>query len=189
MTQQEFFEKVLAALEDAGIAYMVTGSVGAMLYGEPRMTNDMDVVVDPTAAQALLLAQNFSGDNDFYFPPVEVVLEEVECRGQFNILHVGSGSKVDLIVRKDTEFARTEFARRHPVAFSPERDSTSATPEDIILSKLLYYRMSPSQKHIADIRGILAVSAEELDRLYLQEWIGRLGLADAWHEIAPDGTG
>jgi len=184
MTQQEFFEEVLAALERLDIPYMVTGSVGAMLYGEPRMTNDMDVVIDPSPARVPLLVLAFSGE-DYYFPPAEVVTEEIRCRGQFNILHVGSGSKVDLIVRRDTEFARNEFARRKVVAFSARLDSMSATPEDIILAKLAYYHMSPSQKHVEDIRGILAVSGDELDGSYLHEWIARLGLTEVWQETKP----
>jgi len=181
MTQQEFFEAVIVALERLDIPYMVTGSVGAMLYGEPRMTNDMDVVIEPLPAHAALLARLFEGD-DYYFPPVEVVTEEIRRRGQFNILHVGSGSKVDLIVRKETEIARAEFARRQSVPFSADLDSASATPEDIIISKLAYYQISPSQKHIGDIRGILAVSGDDLDRSYLNEWIERLELGSAWEE-------
>ncbi|OGV74354.1 MAG: hypothetical protein A3K19_27355 [Lentisphaerae bacterium RIFOXYB12_FULL_65_16] len=184
MTQQEFFEQVLLALDRAGVPYMVTGSVGAMLYGEPRMTNDMDVVIDPDPRQVSVLARAFEGD-DFYFPPLDTVFEEIRCRGQFNILHVGSGSKVDLIVRKDTEFARTEFGRRQVVPFSARVDSSSATPEDIILAKLIYYRMGSSQKHIDDIRGILAVSAEVLDLAYLNAWVDRLDLRQVWHMVQP----
>lgn len=184
MTQQEFFEEVLMALERLDIPYMVTGSVGAMLYGEPRMTNDMDVVIEPLPVHAALLARLFEAD-DYYFPPVEAVAEEIQRRGQFNILHIGSGSKVDLIIRKQTEFAATEFARRRTVPFSARFDSASATPEDIILAKLSYYAMSPSRKHVDDIRGILAVSGDDLDRSYLDEWIERLGLGAAWDQAQP----
>ena len=182
MTQQEFFEQVLVALERLDVPYMVTGSIGAMLYGEPRMTNDMDVVIDPKPFHAALLARLFASE-DHYIPPVEVIVDEIQRRGQFNILHVGTGSKVDLIIRKQTDFAETEFARRQSVPFSADLDSASATPEDIIISKLTYYQMSPSSKHIDDIRGILAVSGNDLDHNYLREWVQRLGLTNAWQRV------
>ncbi len=181
MTQQEFFDTVLDSLEELGISYMVSGSVGAMLFGEPRMTNDMDVIVELSPAHAERLARAF-GKDAYYCPPPESIRGEIACRGQFNILHPETGSKVDLIIRKDTDFARLEFSRRFSLPVSAEAEWWSATPEDIIVSKLTYFQTGESEKHLRDIRGILAVSGKELDLGYIGKWVNRLGLEDIWRQ-------
>ncbi|MFT5241341.1 MAG: hypothetical protein ACI9OU_002508 [Candidatus Promineifilaceae bacterium] len=179
MTQQEFFEHVIDVLGATGIPYMITGSVAAMIYGEPRLTNDMDVVVQlvPNCVQPLLDA--FDGDQ-YYAPPSEVIFEEMTRHGQFNIIHVGSGSKVDFILRKDTAFAREEFSRRQTVQFTPGIESVSATPEDVVISKLMFYQLGGSRKHLEDIAGILRLTPDALDRSYLEHWASSLGLTKEW---------
>lgn len=108
---------------------------------------------------------------------------KILARGQLNILHTESGTKVELILRKLTDFAREEFARKRPVSFSPERDAFAASPEDVILSKLLYYREGKSQKHLTDISGILKVEGHRLDRANIERWVRELHLESAWAEV------
>jgi len=182
VNQQQFFETVLLALARNDVPFMLTGSVGAFAYGEPRLTNDMDVVVDLSPAKVDGLAREFSSKG-YYFPPRAAVLAEILRRGQFNILHVESGSKVDLIIHKGTPFAHTEFARKLLLPFSPEFDSPTATAEDIIISKLDYFRRGGSQKHLSDILGILRVSGETLNLSYLATWVGRLDLNNEWQQV------
>ncbi len=179
MTQQQFFERVVAALESLEIPYMITGSVGAMLYGEPRLTNDMDVVVmmAPHHIQPLTNAFN---EPAFYVPPPETILDAIRQRGQFNLIHVDSGSKVDLILRKQTDFALAEFERRRPVVFTEHIESQSATAEDIIVAKLMYFREGRSQKHLDDIAGMLRTMGDQLDHGYVDSWVARLDLAHEW---------
>ena len=179
MTQQQFFEQVIRSLETLGIPYMVTGSVAAMLYGEPRLTNDMDVVLALAPRHVDPLIRAFSSDA-YYTPPREAILDAIRHRGQFNIIHVGSGSRADLILRKDSEFASEEFSRRQPMPFAAGLDSQSATPEDVILAKLMYYRSAHSEKHLTDIAGMLRVVGATLDFGYLQSWVGRLGCDREW---------
>jgi hypothetical protein len=187
VTQQEFFEHVLSVLERLQIPYMVAGSVGAMLYGEPRLTNDMDVVIELLPGRATALVEAFSAD-EFYVPPVEAVRDAIARRGQFNVIHMGSGAKVDFVVRKETDFAREEFFRRRRVVFSKRMQCHSASPEDIIIAKMLAYREGRSEKHIADIRGIISVSGQALDWGYLMAWVRKLGLAAHWRAARlPDG--
>jgi hypothetical protein len=158
---------------------MITGSVAAMVYGEPRLTNDIDVVVALSPRHVGPLLNAFIG-GEFYVPPPEVIRDEMRRRGQFNIIHVASGSKVDLIFRKDTDFAREEFARRRRIQFTATTESQSATPEDVILAKLDYYRLGGSDKHLGDIAGILRLMGPSLDRDYIDQWAMRLGLTDEW---------
>jgi len=179
VTQQQFFERVIATLESLEIPYMMTGSVGAMLYGEPRLTNDLDVVVVLAPRHIAPLTAAFT-DWSFYVPPAAVILEAIRQRGQFNLIHVDSGSKADLILRKQTDFAQTEFDRRRLVVFTERVESQSATPEDIILAKLQSFREGQSHKHLDDIAGMLRVVGDQLDRGYLEHWVARLGLTREW---------
>jgi hypothetical protein len=179
VTQQEFFEYVVRALEAAGVPYMITGSVAAMVYGEPRLTNDIDVVVALAPRHLEPLLNAFAVD-DFYVPPADVIRDEMHRRGQFNIIHVASGSKVDLILRKDTAFAREEFSRRQQIQLTTTTESQSATPEDVIIAKLEYYRLGQSEKHLRDIQAILRLMGPSLDWKYIDLWTTRLGLTGEW---------
>ena len=179
MNQERFFVAVLTALDECGVPYMVAGSVAAILYGEPRLTNDMDVVaaLEPNRVDDLLAC--FSGE-DFYVPSAEFVRSVIAGGGSFNIIHVPSGSKVDLIVRRRTAFAVEEFSRRQRVPFTEGLDASVATPEDVIVSKLLYFVEGRSEKHVRDIAGILRVSAGRIDEQYIESWVARLSLEQPW---------
>ena len=179
MSQEVFFVAVLGALEKSRVPYMVAGSVAAMLYGEPRMTNDMDVVVELASEQVDDLLSHFRGD-DYYAPSGEFVRAVVARRGAFNIIHVPSASKVDLIVRRHTGFAEEEFSRRRRLPFTELSEASVAAPEDVIVSKLIFYTQGRSDKHLTDIAGVLRVSAGQVDEQYIESWVVRLGLQDAW---------
>lgn len=174
-----FFE-TLAILESNDIPYMVVGSIASMIYGEPRMTHDMDVVVLLAPKDASRVESIFSEDQ-YYCPPIEVIRNEIVHRGQFNLIHHESGLKVDIVIRKDTEFAVNEFGRRRKVPFFNGNEVFIASPEDIVIAKLEYFRLGGSEKHLRDIRGILAES--EVDMTYLHLWVEKLGLANQWAKV------
>jgi hypothetical protein len=182
MNQQTFFEKIIATLEQFNISYMVTGSVGAMLFGIPRLTNDMDVVVEFKESHITDFLGSFPKD-DFYFPPEDFIRQQILKRGKFNIIHTESGSKVDFILRKENDFSKSEFTNRKKIEFSKNVSAFSASPEDIILSKLRYYTLGKSEKHLKDIQGIMSISGHELDMNYLNQWIARLNLSEAWRYL------
>ena len=179
MTQERFFVAVLSALDACRIPYMVAGSVAAMLYGEPRMTNDMDVVVELGSHQVDGLLAHFGGD-DFYAPSADFIRSVIVKGGSVAIIHVPSASKVDLIVRRRTDFGEHEFSRRQRMPFAEQLDAVVATPEDVIVSKLASYAEGHSEKHLVDIAGILRVSAGRIDEPYVESWVTRLGLQDGW---------
>jgi hypothetical protein len=174
------FSEVTRRLESANVPYMVVGSVASMIYGEPRLTKDMDLVIDLLPAGARRLAELFPLD-EFYCPPEEALSAELAERGQFNLIHHSTGIKVDLIVRKTTEHAVVEFSRRRREPLWEDYDAYIASPEDVIVKKLQHFRDGGSEKHLRDIRGILAHC--ELDDGYLQGWIRRLGLESEWGRI------
>ena len=169
-------------LEQAGIDYFITGSVAAMVYGEPRLTNDIDLVVSVSLGELPKLADCFPAP-EFYLPP----LESLQCeanrpqRGHFNIIHNESLLKADayLCGREALHHWAMKNRRRldidgHPVAFAP--------PEYVILRKLQFHQEGGSQKHLSDIAAILAESGSELDRSFLTRQAAQLGILQAWQQ-------
>lgn len=174
-------QQVAAFLEKTGIAYRVVGSFASMAYGEPRFTNDIDFLADvrPEHIESFLTA----------FPAPEHYLAETAIRaaikhpGQFNIVHIPSGLKVDIIVLKHDEYARTEINRGRRLTGLGEFDVWFAAPEDVILNKLIYYREGGSEKHLRDISSMLLIQGNAIDRDYIDSWATRLGVGLEWHGV------
>ena len=117
--------------------------------------------------------------DDFYLS-LEAALDAVTNRSQFNLIHPSSGLKVDFMVAEESAFNRSRFARARKVRVKEEVDVEFASPEDVILMKLEYYRRGNSEKHLRDIAGVFAVSGDDLDWEYIAEWVAGLGLEEAW---------
>ena len=175
----------IAPLNALDIAYMVTGAVAAVVYGEPRFTRDLDLVVTLNPAQARRLVATFPLA-DFYVPPEDVLIEEAgrPRGGHFNIIHHDTGLKADCDVAGEDALQDWGMARRRrfdihgvPVWMAPI--------EYVIARKLEWYRESGSTRHVEDIRAMLRVSGDAIDRAALDEWIDRLRLQDAWHAVRP----
>jgi hypothetical protein len=176
----EVLRDVINKFEKAKIEYFVVGSIAAMYYARPRYTNDIDLVAKIRPEQISDFEILFPWD-DYYCPPLEILKDEVTKRGQFNLIHQSSGIKVDVVLTKNTEFSLSEFGRRKKVKFLPNLEVTIASPEDIILKKLDFFRQGGSEKHLEDIRGILTET--KIDQDYLNLWILKLGLSQEWEKI------
>ncbi len=174
------FKVILLKFEATQIPYMIVGSLSSIVYGEPRMTNDMDIVLDIHVEDAERIETLFPLEG-YYCPPIEVLKAEIVARGQFNLLDHDSGLKIDIVVRKQSPHSIEEFRRRKKMAFSKNFSAYIASPEDIIIKKLEFYRLGGSEKHIGDIRGILANTS--IDKEYLDSWIQKLSLQSAWSKI------
>jgi hypothetical protein len=174
----EVLTTVTGRLEAAGIAYMVTGSFAANYYAVPRMTRDIDLVVELSAGDADRFCTLFEGD--FYLDRA-AVRAAITDRGAFNLTHV---VKVDCIVRKDSEYRRTEFARqrRGPIE---GHEVALVAPEDLIISKLDWMRETRSEVQLGDVRNLLR-SVPDLDEPYLAHWTERLGLDALYREALGD---
>jgi len=179
MDEQLAFLKLIAErLDGAGIAYMVTGSLAMTLYGTPRMTRDIDLVVElkpgDTAGLVGLFAEECVVDEG-------AVADAVSRRGMFNIIHAEWVVKADFIVRKDTPFRRLELRRRRIVDVVGTPVAVAA-PEDLLLSKLVWARESGSELQRRDARQIAAAPVE-LDRDYLEKWAVDLGVSDILDDV------
>ena len=171
---------VTQRLQNVGMDYCLVGSLAAMQYGRPRFTNDIDIVAQIKASQILDFRNCFEVE-EYYCPPKEIITDEVIRGGTFNLIHQASGVKIDIVALKKTEFAEMEFSRRRKTEILPGLEVYIASAEDVILKKLDYYREGGSEKHLTDIRAILAET--EVDHGYIQSWIHKLGLRAEWAKV------
>ena len=158
---------------------MVTGSFASSFHGTPRASQDIDLVVDPSADQLRELARLLSSSD--YYMSEKSALDALRRKGMFNIIDSSTGWKADLIIRKDRPFSFEEFRRREAAEVAGMR-LTVATPEDVILAKLEWAKAGGSTRQIEDAAGILRTRGSELDQAYLERWITELDLRAQWQE-------
>ena len=174
----EVLKEVTRRLNRSGIPYMVTGSIAGNFYAVPRMTRDIDIVVELSEKDVDRFVDVFHGD--FYLEP-ETVKEAVRKRGMFNLIHTEYVIKVDFVVRNDSPYRRKEFSRRKR-AYVDDQDFDVVAPEDLILSKLEWAKDSKSEVQLADVRSLLK-SVKNLNRRYLARWAKALGIESLYREV------
>jgi hypothetical protein len=174
MSQQELLKKVVRALGDARIEYMVTGSVVSSLQGEPRSTHDIDIVVAIERAAAKKLVKAFPPP-DFYLDE-ESIIDAINRQGMFNLIDVNVGDKVDFWILTDEPFDRSRFDRKYVEEVMGMR-ITFSSPEDTILVKLRWAKLSGgSEKQFTDALRVYEVQFEKLDMDYLHTWAKKIGV-------------
>lgn len=185
MQQADLFLLFTSPMESIGLAYMVSGSVASMVYGEPRLTNDIDIVLHLDHRDVSRIGRAFPLDA-FYCPPEEVIMIELRRRrrGHFNLIHHETGHKADIYLCGDDPLHAWGFSRRRQIEIRQGAALWVAPPEYVILRKLEYYQEGGSDKHRADIQGMLEVSGDMLDRDALTHWIPILGVEKEWIAIA-----
>jgi hypothetical protein len=174
--------KLHPIFEELGISYYITGGVAAISYGEPRTTQDLDLVmaISPDVIDRLSDALTEAG---FYVPGIDDV-KSGRMR-TLQIIEMESISRADLVVAGTDEFERLKFTRRRVIEF----EGTAlyfASPEDVILNKLRWRQRSGSEKQWRDVLGVLKVQAENLDYGYMREWAEQLGLVDALNQAVTE---
>lgn len=167
---------VVERLERAGLDYMISGSVALSAYVRPRMTRDVDVVVVVDRNRAAALTAAFAGG---YYLDAAAVERAVADRRLVNAVHDETLVKVDLIVRKDEPFRRLEFERRRELSIGGRR-MWVVSPEDLLLSKLVWAASSASAVQRADAVALVGL---ELDWAYLDRWAAELGVLAALGEL------
>ena len=173
----------LAAL---GVPYMLTGATAAIIYGQPRVTNDLDVVLALDSASAGKLTKAFPPEH-YYVPPQEVVQVELAraLRGHFNLIHHASGYKADIYLVGTDPLHAWALPRRRQIPWEDGGEISVAPPEYVILRKLEYFREGGSTKHPTDIRAILGSTS--VDTAAIEEWASRLGVGALWAQLARAG--
>jgi hypothetical protein len=183
LAQDDLFLIFVKPLNQLAMRYMVTGAAAAVVYGQPRMTHDIDLVVMISSARAVEISRKFPQER-FYCPPEEVMQLEIRRpqRGHFNIIHTESGFKADFYPAGDDplnlwglEHSREIILQDEAVHFAP--------PEYVILRKLEYFREGGSGKHIQDIRAMADALAGKLDLPFIRSTAAKMGLLGEWEGI------
>ncbi|MEM6958278.1 MAG: hypothetical protein AAF645_21525 [Myxococcota bacterium] len=186
MPEADLFLLFVRRLNELALPYVVTGSVAGVIYGEPRVTHDVDVVLDAKPGDSERIAKMFPLE-DFYCPPLEVLEEEARRRqrGHYNLIHHRSGFKADVYVAGADRLHAWALDDRYEVELEGVRVPV-APLEYVVVRKLEFFREGRSEKHLLDIRSMLRVSAARVRRPVLLKWIATLGVQEAWREVGVD---
>jgi hypothetical protein len=184
---------VVAKLHELGVAYYIGGSVVSSMVGIPRATLDVDIVADLAPRHVAPLVEALKAA---YYIDGRMIQDAIARRSCFNLIHLATSFKVDVFVLKNRPYDRAALARiksRLVDAGNARLELFLASPEDIILAKLEWFRMGDevSERQWRDVIGVMKVNGTALDRPYMERWAAELGVADllarAWKEAEVDG--
>ncbi|NJR42747.1 MAG: nucleotidyl transferase AbiEii/AbiGii toxin family protein [Akkermansiaceae bacterium] len=170
--------EVAEKLETAGLDYMLTGSMASNLYAMPRMTRDIDFVVAISQSNIAQLPRLFPEDS--YYLSEEAAKAATKDFSCFNLIHLATMIKIDIMVRKPQEYRLHEFSRRQKHNIQ-DRSIWVVSKEDLILSKLAWAKDSLSEKQLGDVKNLLATGC---DINYLQTWAKQLQLTDILTQVS-----
>ncbi len=176
--QLDVLKLVVERLQQADVAYMISGSMALNYYAQPRLTRDIDIVVALRLEDAERVTNLFAAD---FYIDVDAVRNAISQLGMFNIIHYDHVIKVDFIVRKDTPYRQEEFARRSTV----EVDGVAmwlVAAEDLLLSKLVWAAESRSEMQLQDVRNLIR-SVADLDWTYIECWADALTVGELLREV------
>jgi hypothetical protein len=181
-----FLKLILESLEAAGVEYLIGGAIAEWAWGEPRATQDLDIVINlPVEAVGKFSKELEKRD---MLVPTDIILDamlEERADIPLNAIHMYSGLKADLyLMREGDALRQSAFQRRVKVDYGPPIGEVYVhSPEDLILYKLMYLGLSGQPKHARDIAAILRAKKNQLDFGYIEEWVTRLGLGSVWREM------
>jgi hypothetical protein len=181
-----FLKLILDALKAAGVEYLIGGAIAEWAWGEPRATQDLDLVINLPIEAIGRFSKELEKRN--MLVPADIILDAiVENRADIplNAIHMYSGLKADLYLMRDGDALRqSAFQRRVLVDYGPPIGKVYVhSPEDLILYKLMYLGLSGQPKHARDIAAILRAKKDQLDFGYIEEWVTQLGLGSVWKEM------
>lgn len=182
MLEPDLFNIFLHPLNKAGMTYMVTGAVAVIIYGEIRVTHDIDIILELKREDIEKISTIYPSEH-FYYPPLETLRIEAgrSSRGHFNIIHHETGFKADIYLSGKDELHQWAISKKRKIELEGE-GVWIAPPEYVILRKLEYYREGGSDKHLRDIAGMIEVSKELIDFTDLENRITQMGLQKEWEE-------
>ncbi len=178
-SQEDFLQILIKKLNEQNIPYMLSGSVSSSLHGQPRATNDADIVIAPLEEQLIDFVKSLGDD---YYVSYDAAHEALESNSMFNVVDIRNSWKADFIMRKNRPFSREEFRRRRKANIMG-LDVWVVSPEDVILSKLEWAKNSESAQQYRDALGIVTVQYDRLDRDYLYKWAKELQVESSLEQL------
>lgn len=179
MTERELLIDCLRRLNRTGLTYLLTGSMASNFWGIPRTTHDLDFVIQLPPSAVPKLVEAFSGD---FFLDEAAVRAAYQPPHQFNAIDRRSTLKVDFWLLKPVPFEREMFARRKQVKLFGE-PAWVGTAEDVLLHKLYWNQITPSERQLGDAAGIVAVQKGALDETYMRHWAKELGVTQKLEDV------
>jgi len=184
-------EPVLNAFEISDIPYYIGGSVASSAYGIPRATLDVDIICDLKANQVSSLVKTLESA---YYIDEEMILDAIQRKSSFNLIHLDTMIKIDIFIMKDTLYDKSAFQRKQKDTLDENRHNLLCyfvSPEDIILNKLKLFHIGGevSERQWHDVQGVIKVQKNMLDRKYLQYWSAELGIEDLLNRAFQDAEG
>jgi hypothetical protein len=179
--QVELLKFSVEALERLVVPYAIIGSFASSIWGEARFTQDIDILINLPPNRISNLCDSFPGA-DFFVSPA-AARAAAENYGQFNVIHPASGNKIDFMVAGQNAWTSRELDRKLDIELFPGCLTAVASPDDVILGKLIYFREGGSDKHLRDIASILKISNHLVDRSYIAKTAIDLGVDDIWRLV------
>ncbi|MCX6056782.1 MAG: hypothetical protein NTW69_01330 [Chloroflexi bacterium] len=186
-----FLKLILDTLKASGVEYLIGGAIAEWAWGEPRATQDLDLVINLPIEAVVRFSKELEKRN--MLVPVDIILDAMmEDRADIplNAIHMYSGLKADLYLMRDGDALRQNaFQRRVLVDYGPPIGKVYVhSAEDLILYKLMYLGLSGQPKHARDIAAILRAKKNQLEFGYIEEWVAQLGLGSVWKELLDSTT-
>ncbi len=184
MQELELSLRFIKPMHKIGLDYMVTGSVAAMIYGEPRFTQDVDIVID-LKSETIESFHAIYEEREFYVPPIETLKIEAgrKSRGHFNLIDNNTSFKADIYLKSKDKLHEWAFSNRQKRKIDDDK-IYFAPPEYVIIRKLIYYKESSSEKHVDDIRKMMKqLDNEEIKIKEIEEKIDEYNLNVIWKMI------
>ena len=186
-----FLKLILDTLKASGVEYLIGGAIAEWAWGEPRATQDLDLVINLPIEAVVRFSKELEKRN--MLVPADIILDAMmEDRADIplNAIHMYSGLKADLyLMREGDALRQSAFQRRVLVDYGPPIGKVYVhSAEDLILYKLMYLGLSGQPKHARDIAAILRAKKNQLEFGYIEEWVAQLGLGSVWKEMLDSTT-
>jgi hypothetical protein len=183
MLEPNLFLIFVSRLNASRMQYMVTGAVASIIYGEPRLTHDIDLILELDDAEVQKFVKVFPLE-EFYCPPLEILKIEARrpLRGHFNLIHHETGFKADIYIMGEDKLHHWGMSRRRQFEIAGEMIWV-APPEYVILRKLEFFREGGSEKHLNDITSMIELSSDQINFEELQNRIKEDALEKEWQRV------
>jgi len=176
--------KIAKILETLEITYAVTGGFAVSIWGRPRFTADIDIVVELVSKNIKPLTETLLSIDKAAYVSEEAMRDALEHKGEFNFIHPNTNMKVDFWVRgsKADIYGKLKFERARIKKIN-NQEIYFVSPEDLILSKLAWSKESESTRHLEDIKSIIDIQQSKLDLDYIKKWARRQSTTETLEEI------